>query len=47
MQASNLESEKDLKELDKWVKDRVRVLKKTKENFDFIYKAIRKLQKMK
>lgn len=33
--------------MQEWVKDRVKILKMTKDNFDVIYKAIRKLKRLK
>lgn len=46
-QLINFECERDLAKMQEWVKDRVKILKMTKDNFDVIYKAIRKLKRLK
>ena len=42
----NNECETEVKDLDKFIKKNIILLKDTKDNFDFIYKALKKIKKM-
>jgi hypothetical protein len=42
----NNECEVEVKDLDKFIKKNIKLLKETKDNFDYIYKSLKKIKKM-
>ena len=46
MEMINIKSEVELKEVNVWIKDRLKVMNEIKDDFNFIYKGLRELKKM-
>lgn len=44
LQRANIESEAELKDIDKWIRDRVNVLKDIKNDFDYLYRSMRMIK---